>query len=274
MSVCGQIGKNVTLSFVTVRVESLHTSTVLFSTTKCCGRDKENMSLQSCIERTADNCTAPCVLEYRAEDVNPTCVPPASSLLNLELSDDDVSIIKTILERLLPDVSSTRFTAIINNVHDDLGEFVKRKIIQAVNTPRYNSWRRASERIAAELINEIEALEHQHDNNPQHNNMNNPEDDPQRLGHREAEAVFIIVYIVFVYFLFRHFGMPNSTFFTLLVAGQVHNRFSDVRVLVDVAGQLLPNAIQVLRNARRNRQLYLNGRGNRQLYLNGRGVPP
>lgn len=119
------------------------------------------MSIQSCFSRTAENCDSPCVLEYRTdtEDGLPTCVPPSSSLHGLNLSDDDVTIIKQILERLLPETDSADFRKHIQHVHHALGEFVNRKIMNAVRDPRFTSWKDAANKIATEVIMEIEAAD-------------------------------------------------------------------------------------------------------------------
>lgn len=119
------------------------------------------MSFQDCFSKSADTCNAPCVLEYQADTNggNPTCVPPAS--LISRLSDEDVSILKQVLINLLPDVPSRVFATVIQNVRNDLGEYVEDKVLNAAKTRRYASWKEAVVGISQELIMEIRAL-----NNP------------------------------------------------------------------------------------------------------------
>lgn len=119
------------------------------------------MSLQSCFSRSAETCDPPCVLEYRADAEGglPTCVPPSSSLHQLALSDDDVTAMKQILERLLPEAASLDFRQIIETVTGDLGEHINRKIKNAVTMSRFGSWRDAAHRISREVIMEIEATD-------------------------------------------------------------------------------------------------------------------
>jgi len=117
------------------------------------------VSFQHCFSKTEDTCNAPCVLEYRAgtNDENPTCVPPTSSLRD-RLRAKDVAIIKKVLIRLLPSVPSGTFSSIIQNVRDDLGEYVNSKIIDAARTQRYSSWGEAVVRISQDVTLEIESL--------------------------------------------------------------------------------------------------------------------
>lgn len=122
------------------------------------------MSFRDCYERAEEDCDADnaCVLEYDVNNRFPSCVPRLDSVSEMDLSEDDLALFRTVLVRLLPPEPHTELgkTRVIVALREMFKEMKPRIDLEFRNlSPTHETWQSLVTTVSRDIIKQIEEYE-------------------------------------------------------------------------------------------------------------------
>lgn len=96
-----------------------------------------------------------CLLEYSTNEMNPTCVPSVNTMHNMNLSQHDVDLMRTIFARLLPDEDSFALTLAMESIHRELFPHIMTKLKAMITQTQHSSWQSLVQTVAENILVEI-----------------------------------------------------------------------------------------------------------------------
>lgn len=122
------------------------------------------MSFRDCYERTEASCATDnaCVLEYDTNNRFPSCVPRLDRVFEMDLSQDDLSLFRTVLVRLLPPAPHTELgkTRVIVALREMFQEMKPRIDLELRNLGRtHETWQSLVTTVSTDILKQIQEYE-------------------------------------------------------------------------------------------------------------------
>lgn len=128
-------------------------------------------TLEQCFGRSPESCSADsrCTLEYDVSRENPTCVPKLQAFQPRHMSDADLSIINSIVKRLLPGSLQGNdamlrdrgaFERELENLTEELRPKIAWRIQHTLRRSEYTSWAELVQRVARDVIDDLREYTH------------------------------------------------------------------------------------------------------------------